>query len=276
MKIGLFVEGGGMRGFFAAGVLQALKDLNIFPDYTLGISSGALNVWCHQTHQDFKHSFLNVRRPWHLLNIKGYLREGVGILDPAPVFSNVRWDTPKELWSRGIIEVAAVSALNADPIYWRLNDAPQAAIRSYIQASASIPVLMPNTIVEGESYVDGGIIDSIPIQRALDLKLDRIIMVLTRAEGYRKHPQRMYRSLRKWLRTYPKLEQAMRTRHIRYNEALKLTEDLASKREILLLRPDQDLIGRTEINPRKMQMAFKNGLDCVRAQEPLLLDYLNG
>jgi len=42
MKIGLVLEGGGMRGMFTAGVLDALMEQNIQIDKIIGISAGAL------------------------------------------------------------------------------------------------------------------------------------------------------------------------------------------------------------------------------------------
>ena len=38
---GLVIEGGGMRGIFAAGVLEYLLDNDIKVDYVIGVSAGA-------------------------------------------------------------------------------------------------------------------------------------------------------------------------------------------------------------------------------------------
>lgn len=43
LKIGLVLEGGGMRGLFTAGVLDYLSDINAQPDYCIGVSAGACN-----------------------------------------------------------------------------------------------------------------------------------------------------------------------------------------------------------------------------------------
>ena len=42
MTVGLVLEGGGMRGMFTAGVLDALMEQNIQIDKIIGISAGAL------------------------------------------------------------------------------------------------------------------------------------------------------------------------------------------------------------------------------------------
>ena len=42
MTVGLVLEGGGMRGMFTAGVLDALMEQNIQIDKIIGVSAGAL------------------------------------------------------------------------------------------------------------------------------------------------------------------------------------------------------------------------------------------
>ena len=42
MKVGIVLEGGGMRGMFTAGVLDTLMDENIYTDLAIGVSAGTL------------------------------------------------------------------------------------------------------------------------------------------------------------------------------------------------------------------------------------------
>ena len=39
MKIGLVLEGGGMRGVYTVGVLDAFRKYNFMPDYVIGVSA---------------------------------------------------------------------------------------------------------------------------------------------------------------------------------------------------------------------------------------------
>ena len=43
MKIGVVLEGGGMRGIYTVGVLDAFTKYNFMPDYLIGVSAGASN-----------------------------------------------------------------------------------------------------------------------------------------------------------------------------------------------------------------------------------------
>ena len=44
MKKALVVEGGAMRGIFAAGVLDACLEKNVHFDFAIGVSAGATNL----------------------------------------------------------------------------------------------------------------------------------------------------------------------------------------------------------------------------------------
>ena len=42
-KVGLVLEGGGMRGMYTAGVLDVFLQENIWPDGVIGVSAGAIH-----------------------------------------------------------------------------------------------------------------------------------------------------------------------------------------------------------------------------------------
>lgn len=52
MKIGLVLEGGGMRGVYTVGVLDAFRKYNFMPDYVIGVSAGASNAASYISKQD--------------------------------------------------------------------------------------------------------------------------------------------------------------------------------------------------------------------------------
>ena len=54
------------------------------------------------------------------------------------------------------------------------------------KASSSLPYVCPVVIVDREPMLDGGIVDSIPVERAMSLGYERNVVVLTRNRGYRK------------------------------------------------------------------------------------------
>lgn len=55
-----------------------------------------------------------------------------------------------------------------------------------VRASSSLPFVCPIAYVDGIPMLDGGIVDSIPLQRAIDDGYRNNVVVLTRNRGYRK------------------------------------------------------------------------------------------
>ena len=56
----------------------------------------------------------------------------------------------------------------------------------YLRASSSMPEVSKIVKIRDKKYLDGGISDSIPIDKAIEFGYDKIIVVLTRCEGYQK------------------------------------------------------------------------------------------
>jgi NTE family protein len=159
-KTGIVLSGGGARGFAHLGVLQALNEAGIFPEVISGTSAGAivgaLYADGHSPKEIMKILVANKRlhyiRPTvpreGLLQISGMIR----ILR-----DNLRAKTFEEL---KIPLFVTATNLNSGRIeYFSSGDLLQPVI-----ASASIPVLFKPVIINGSHYVDGGVLDNLPIR----------------------------------------------------------------------------------------------------------------
>ena len=49
-----------------------------------------------------------------------------------------------------------------------------------MKASSAVPVACEPYVIDGVPYYDGGIVDPIPVQKAIDDGYDRIVVILTR------------------------------------------------------------------------------------------------
>ena len=56
------------------------------------------------------------------------------------------------------------------------------------RASSSMPLLAPMVNIDGVPYLDGGLADSIPIERALEKENDKIVLILTRNRDTARNP----------------------------------------------------------------------------------------
>jgi NTE family protein len=158
-KIGLVLSGGGTRGFAHLGLIQALNDVGIFPDIISGTSAGALagvlyadgytpNEILHMMNAGSRLDFMRPALPREgLLQIGGIIK----ILK-----TNLRATTFEEL--KIPLYVAATDLNNGKAEYFSKGDLIDPVI-----ASASIPVLFQPVLINNNHYVDGGVLDNLPV-----------------------------------------------------------------------------------------------------------------
>ena len=113
---------------------------------------------------------------------------------------------------------------------------------------------------EGAKYLDGAISDPIPIQKAIDDGYEKIIVVLTRPDGYQKHEERM--PYKFFYRKYPNFIKTAINQPEHYNQTLNLIKKYEYDGKIIVLRPTKDLkIARVEKNLKKLTAIHQLGVD---------------
>jgi NTE family protein len=174
--VGFVLGGGGHLGANEVGMLQALLERDIFPDLIVGTSVGALNGAAVaaepslETVQKLRQAWLAlgkerifaspfggaanlVRRGNHLHSNKK-LRELIDRLLPVQRFEDLK--VPFQCVASSI-ERAAEHWFTEGPIL------------PAILASSAVPGLLPPVEIDGEHFYDGGLVNSIPIERAVQL-----------------------------------------------------------------------------------------------------------
>ncbi|MDY6801667.1 MAG: patatin-like phospholipase family protein [Bacteroidota bacterium] len=158
--IGIALSGGGVRGFAHLGVLKALNEKNIDPQIISGTSAGAIaGVFYadgYSPDESFEIFYRNSLFHFTHLSIpnKGLLSiEKISKILEKNIKAKTFEDLKKPLY---------VSATN-------LNDGKieyfhQGSIIEKVVASASIPVLFKPQIIDGKTFVDGGVFDNLPIE----------------------------------------------------------------------------------------------------------------
>lgn len=169
-KVGITLSGGGVRGFAHLGVLKALNEYGIYPEIISGASAGALaglfyadGYTPQESYDIFYHNslfkFTEVSVP-----DKGFL----SIQKMARILKeNIRAKTFEDL---DIELFVAASNLN-DGVVEYFNSGE---IIDKVVASSSIPILFKPTIINGKTFVDGGVFDNLPIEPIQD-KCDILI-----------------------------------------------------------------------------------------------------
>lgn len=138
-----------------------------------------------------------------------------------------------------------------------------------LRAAMSLPgaVLEPVTI-QGNRYVDGGVIDQFPIEKAVEAGAKDIVVVMTRPAGFSPAPTGR---LGMWLasRKFPALREGLRDRHRFYERAAKLLEDPPPGVSVTVIRPAGKLtVGRFTTGQKKLLAAIDRGIADAKAALP--------
>lgn len=159
-KIGCVLSGGGARGFAHLGFLKALNEAGIFPDVIAGTSAGALAgvLYADGYSPEEILKITNVSSRFDLMR-PTLPREGLlqisGIVKILK--THLRAKTFSEL--KIPLFVAATDINNAKVVYFSEGNLIETVI-----ASSSIPVLFPPVKLGKYRFVDGGVLDNLPIR----------------------------------------------------------------------------------------------------------------
>ncbi|MBN2635061.1 MAG: patatin-like phospholipase family protein [Prolixibacteraceae bacterium] len=159
-KIGLVLSGGGTRGFSHLGTIKALIENGIKPDIISGVSAGAIvgAFFSSGKTPDEIHTFLKkggfFRYTKMQLPVDGLLRlDGLKeILDAEIEYKKIE-NLPIPLF-------ITVSNLNKGVVEY-INEGP---VSRTVLASSSIPILFSPVKLNHELYVDGGLMNNVPLQ----------------------------------------------------------------------------------------------------------------
>lgn len=270
MKKGLVVEGGAMRAVFACGCMDALLDHNIEFDYFIGVSAGLANgmsfiskqpkrnieiatEYCNDKRYMGFRNFLD-RRNKSYFGIDFMFRVIPRILKPFD------YETFNSFPGEVIAVVSNVETGKAE--YHNLMGNPLQ--EEYLLASCSLPMMFPVCKINGKGYLDGGLCDPVPIQRAIADGCDKILVLLTREKGYRKKSELADRAAIRLFKENKNFVNALVRRPELYNYSVDITESLEKNGRIKVIRPlDTKDFSRTEKNVEKMWILYQEGYDSV-------------
>ena len=250
MKIGLVLEGGGMRGLYTVGVLDAFLKGGVCPDCVYGVSAGAANGASFISNQPGRGKRVNLDylSDKRYLSFRSFIKTR-SLFGMDFIFGTIPneldpFDFEAFLSSPIGFEAGVTDVLTGEPVYFTKERIKRGDL-TVLKASSSLPVFSPMVRIDGRDYLDGGVSDPIPIQRALDEGCDRLLVVLTRERGYqkKKEPGRLYYKHR--YRDYPNLVAALDRRHRVYADSLSLLSKLEREGRALVIAPETPLgVGR--------------------------------
>ena len=266
---GLVLEGGGMRGVFTCGVLDYFMDHDIRFPYAIGVSAGACNGLSYASRQRgrAKYSNIDLLEKYNYIGLKHLLKKR-NILDFDLLFKEfpehiLPYDYETYFASPERFVMVTTNCITGRACYLEEKHDPRRII-AIAKASSSLPYVCPIAYVDGEPMLDGGIVDSIPVLRAIEQGFDKNVVVLTRNRGYRKKgkdmkiPHFIYKK-------YPRLRVVLSKRCRIYNEQLDLVEQLEDKGRIVVIRPEKPMeVDRIETDIKKLTDLYEEGYACAK------------
>ncbi|WGE50390.1 patatin-like phospholipase family protein [Actinobacillus equuli subsp. haemolyticus] len=278
MKVGLVLEGGAMRGMFTAGVLDVFLDEQLEFDGAVTVSAGALfgvNLPSKQRGRVLRYNkkYMNDKR---FLSLKSWLTTG-NLINRDFAFYELPtihdpFDQATFAQSQMDFWVTLTNVETGEPEYFKVQDVFKEM--ELFRATSAMPFVSQFVEINGKKYLDGGIADSIPLQKCLDLGYDKIVLVLTRPLEYRKKPSSM--ALFKWIyRGYPHLIERWQQRYQDYNQTVERIIQLNQAQQIFVIRPSRTIpLSRLEKNPNKLQQMYDLGVSDAQQAISALRQYL--
>lgn len=266
-KVGLVLEGGAMRGMYSAGVLDTFMDNDIEIDGIIGTSAGALfgvNYFSLQKGRVIRYNKRFCKDIRYISKTSLFLTGNV--VNKNFAFYKVslkldKFDNEKFIQSNKDYYAVTTNIETGAAEYIKITDPIKQM--EYLRASSAMPIVSRIVKVDGKKYLDGGVADSIPIDKCIDLGYDKIIVVLTQPLDYRKKelsPSKI-KLIKSKFKKYPKLVNAMIERYKNYNKSVEKIIDLESKKKIFVVRPSSKInIKVIERNADRLQEVYDLGV----------------
>lgn len=281
-RVGLVLEGGAMRGMYTAGVLDVLMDNKINIDGIIGTSAGALfgvNYFSNQRGRVIRYS-KRFCKDIRYISKASLLLTG-NIVNKNFAYYKVTkkydiFDNDTFIHNSKDYYAVVTNVETGKPEYIKITNPVKNM--EYLRASSAMPIVTKIIKIDNKKYLDGGISDSIPIDKCIELGFDKIIVVLTQPLEYRKKElsSSKIKVVKSKFKKYPNLINSMINRHNNYNSVIERIIDLESKKEIFVIRPSKKInIKVIERDKELLQEVYDLGQNDAKKTIKNLKKYLN-
>ncbi len=269
----LILEGGGMRGIFLIGVLQAFSDRGYFPwKLIIGSSAGAICGAAYTARQLHlaRDAFFTELLSGKFINISNILRPERHILNLDWMVDHIiKGDEPidaKKLRKSIPVLISVTDCRPYNPPQTIFLNSRKDDIVTALKATAAIPFLYRGFVPYKKYHLlDGGLIDPIPYQKAFDMgyRPQEILVVLTRKQGYRKREESfwiksLYESYYKDPQ-YKYLVETLENRFLLYNRILDDLENRYPGIDVIY-PPDNFKVDRLTRDEKRILDGFEMGI----------------
>ena len=180
-KVGMMLAGGGAKGAYQLGVIRALEEYGLLKsiESVAGTSIGAVNALLYMVSRDYSY----MKTIWKYMDasyvFKQEREDKRGAFDTKPLLEKVKTKVPlKKIRESKVNAFAALTKIKSGRIASQINVVKMKRVVvnlntakdpfKAVMASTSIPLVFGSTEMEGEYYVDGGVLNNYPVKPLLN------------------------------------------------------------------------------------------------------------
>nr|WP_251389548.1 patatin family protein [Mediterraneibacter agrestimuris] len=278
----MVLEGGATRGIFTSGVLDYLMEQDFYTSHVIGVSAGSCNAVDYVSRQPGRTRDCMIptdKSGQYIYGVGKFVKEK-SLMNMDLIFDiypneKLPFDYDTYFQSEIMCEIVTTNCETGKAEYLS-EKSDRERLMKICRASCSLPLITPIVNVDNVPYVDGGLADSVPVERAMKKGNDKVIVILTRNEGYRKKPisQGMARVYKRAYRSYPNLVRAIRTRSYWYNREMDLIDRLEQEGKIFVLRPQVKPVSRIERDTDTLMGFYTHGYELMEKEYERLQEYM--
>ncbi|GGF55303.1 patatin-like phospholipase family protein [Alteromonas lipolytica] len=268
MKHALIVEGGAMRGIFAAGVLDTFQQHNYYPfDMVVGVSAGATSAagYLAGNAERNRRIILRMATQKDFFNPLRFVMKG-HMTDVKWLWCKARERYPLSAQSFSQQAPLIVSVTNMHTGQAEYHQATPDNMDQLMEATCALPVVYrtPPQLARG-MYVDGGVADAIPVQYAYQQGCKNITVILSQPWGYKKSGEKAPWLTEKMFADYPALIETIHQRSAVYNQTLAFIADPPADCNLQVIVPPADFpVKRLTMNKAKLLKGYRMGRHCAQ------------
>jgi hypothetical protein len=281
-KATLVLEGGATRGIFTSGALDYLMERDLYFSDVIGVSAGSCNAVAYVSRQPGRTRDCMIptdKEGKYYYGIRDFVKEK-SLMNMDLIFDKY----PKELLpfdfetyfnSEINCQIVTTNCLTGKAEYMT-EDSDNDRLMKLCRASSSMPLLTPIVNIDNVPYLDGGLADSVPIRRAQQMENEKIVVILTKNQGYRKSvlSPTMQRVYKRAYKSYPNLIRTIFRRSFEYNKTMNYLDQLEKRGEIFILRPQVKPVSRLERNKETLHAFYEHGYKYTERKFDDLMEYL--
>lgn len=258
-KIGLALGSGGARGVAHIGVLKALEEEGIKPDYITGCSMGSVVGACYAAGMTVDEMLETVKeiKPLDLIDVNLNLRRS--ILKGNKMYDMLIQKIGDVRFENLYIPFECVAS---DVLSNKLIVLKEGEVATAVRASSSIPLIFSPVKWEDKILIDGGVLCRIPVEQVRDMGADVVIAVDV-LDNTRAPAEKVSGFVGTMLRVYDMID----------NNRTDYFKQVINDDKTLWIIPEME--GMSQYKIKGLENAYKEGYELTKRLMPQIKNLIN-